>query len=148
LLEAGDGAGVVPELELWGFSQNLHRLSECAMVAIQTGHPKACILADVFHLYKGGSDYHGLSLLGPRAVQVLHMNDYPADPSRESIDDKFRVYPGDGVAPLVDILRTLRNTGGQKVLSLELFSRKFWEQDALEVAKAGLAKMKAVAAQV
>jgi sugar phosphate isomerase/epimerase len=139
---------VVPELELWGFSQNMHHLSECVMVAIQTGHPKACILADVFHLYKGGSDYHGLALLGPRAVQVLHMNDYPSDPPREKIDDKYRVYPGDGVAPLPDILRTLRDTGGQKVLSLELFSRKFWEQDPLEVAKAGLAKMKAVVALV
>jgi 2-keto-myo-inositol isomerase len=145
LLEAGDQIGIVPELELWGFSQNLHRLSECAMVAIQTGHPKACILADVFHLYKGGSDYHGWALLSPNAVQVLHMNDYPAEPPRDKINDSFRVYPGDGVAPLVDILRTLRATGGQKVLSLELFSRKFWEQDPREVAKAGLGKMKAVA---
>jgi 2-keto-myo-inositol isomerase len=145
LLDAGDQVGVLPELELWGFSQNLHRLSECAMVAIQTGHPKACILADVFHLYKGGSDYHGLALLSASAVQVLHMNDYPAEPPREKINDSYRVYPGDGIAPLVDILRVWRTSGGQKVLSLELFSRKFWEQDPLAVAKTGLAKMKAVA---
>jgi 2-keto-myo-inositol isomerase len=145
LLEAGDQVGVVPELELWGFSQNMHRLSECALVAIQTGHPKACILADVFHLYKGGSDYHGLALLSANAVPVLHMNDYPAAPPPEKINDSFRTYPGDGVAPLVEILRILRANGGQKVLSLELFTRKFWEQDPLQVAKTGLEKMKAVA---
>jgi 2-keto-myo-inositol isomerase len=145
LLEAGDQIGVVPALELWGFSQNLHRLSECALVAIQTGHPKACILADVFHLYKGGSDYHGLALLSAQAVPVLHMNDYPADPPREKINDGYRTYPGDGVAPLTEILRILRASGGPRVLSLELFTRKFWEQDPMEVARTGLAKMKAVA---
>ncbi len=145
LLEAGDQIGVVPALELWGFSQNLHRLSECALVAIQTGHPKACILADVFHLYKGGSDYHGLALLSAQAVPVLHMNDYPADPPRDKINDGYRTYPGDGVAPLTEILRVLRASGGQRVLSLELFTRKFWEQDPMEVARTGLAKMKAVA---
>jgi 2-keto-myo-inositol isomerase len=78
---------------------------------------------------------------------VLHMNDYPADPPREKIDDSYRTYPGDGVAPLADLLQALRRTGGQKVLSLELFSRAFWSQDPLSVAKTGLAKMKAAAAK-
>src|SRR6185369_10335329 len=107
----------------------------------------ACVLADIFHLYKGGSDFHGLALLGPTTVQVLHMNDYPAEPPREKIDDSYRIYPGDGTAPVADILRALRKNGGQKVLSLELFNRKLWAEDPLQVAKAGLAKMKAVAEQ-
>jgi len=147
LLEAGTQIGVVPELELWGFSKNLGRLSECVAVAMETGHQNACVLADVFHLYKGDSDFRGVRLLGPDAIQVLHMNDYPNDPPREKIDDSFRVYPGDGVAPLTDLLQTLRRTGGQKVLSLELFNRKYWSEDALVVAKTGLARMKAVAAK-
>jgi hypothetical protein len=41
-------------------------------------------------------------------------------------------------------LRILGATGGRKVLSLEIFNRKFWTQDPLEVAKTGLAKMKDV----
>ena len=143
LLEAGAQIGVVPQLELWGFSKNLGRPSECVAVAMETGHQKACVLVDVYHLYKGGSDFHGMRLLGPEALQVLHMNDYPNDPPREKIDDSFRVYPGDGVAPLTELLQTLRRTGGQKVLSLELFNRKYWSEDALGVAKTGLARMKA-----
>jgi 2-keto-myo-inositol isomerase len=147
LLEAGAQIGVVPQLELWGFSKNLGRLSECVAVAMETGHPNACVLIDVFHLYKGGSDFRGIRLLGPEAIQMLHMNDYPNDPPREKIDDSFRAYPGDGVAPLSDLVQTLRRTGGQKVLSLELFNRKYWSEDPLAVAKTGLAKMKAVAAK-
>jgi sugar phosphate isomerase/epimerase len=145
LLEAGDQAGVTPQFELWGFSRNFNRLAECVAVAMETGHPKACVLADVFHLYKGGSGFHGVHLLGPQAIQVLHMNDYPSDPPREKIDDSYRVYPGDGTAPLTDFLRALHGTGGQKILSLELFNRKYWSEDPLAVAKTGLAKMKAVA---
>ncbi|MEO8429109.1 MAG: sugar phosphate isomerase/epimerase family protein [Verrucomicrobiota bacterium] len=147
LLEAGEKIGVVPQLELWGFSKNLNRLGECVCVAVEAGHPRACVLADIFHLYKGGSDFHGLGLLAADAIQVIHMNDYPADPPREKIDDSYRVYPGDGSAPLTDILRTLQATGGQKVLSLEVFNRQYWSQDALAVAKAGLEKMKIVAAR-
>jgi sugar phosphate isomerase/epimerase len=105
------------------------------------------VLVDVYHLYKGGSDFHGLQLLGPGTVQVLHMNDYPSDPPRDKINDSFRVYPGDGVAPLSEILRLLHGTGGQKVLSLELFNRKYYEQDPLEVARNGLEKLKAAAAK-
>ena len=147
LLEAGDQIGVTPQLELWGFSKNLNRLGECVCVAIETGHSKACVLADVFHLYKGGSEIEGIRLLGPAAIQVLHMNDFPSDPPREKIDDSYRVYPGDGTGPVTDILRLLHATGGQKVLSLEVFNRKYWAEDALDVAKTGLAKMKAVAAR-
>ncbi len=147
LLEIGDQLGLTPELELWGFSKNLGRLGECISVAMETGHPRACVLADVFHLYKGGTEFHGLRLLGPDAVQVLHMNDYPADPPREKIDDSYRMYPGDGTAPLSDILRALHQTGGQKVLSLELFNRKYWTEDPLEAARTGLAKLKAAVAK-
>jgi 2-keto-myo-inositol isomerase len=144
LLEAGEQLGIVPQLELWGFSKNLNRLGECVCVAMETGHRNACVLADVFHLHKGGSEWAGIKLLGAHAIQVLHMNDFPAEPPREKIDDSYRVYPGDGTAPLAGILRALHEIGGQKVLSLELFNRKYWSEDALTVAKTGLAKMKAV----
>ena len=147
LLEAGDQIGLVPELELWGFSANLNRLGECVGIAMETGHPKACVLADVFHLYKGGTQLEGFRLLASEAVQVLHMNDYPSDPPREKIDDSFRIYPGDGIVPWPELLRLLHQTGGQKVLSLELFNRKLWAQDPLEVTKTGLSRMKAVVEQ-
>ncbi|HMO36378.1 MAG TPA: TIM barrel protein, partial [Gemmatales bacterium] len=77
LLELGDAMGVVPQVEIWGFSKNLSRLGEGAQVAIDSGHPKACVLADVYHLYKGGSGFTGLKLLSAAGLQVFHMNDYP-----------------------------------------------------------------------
>jgi 2-keto-myo-inositol isomerase len=147
LLELGREMGVTPQLEIWGPSENLHKMSQAAYVLAGCGHPDACILPDVYHLYKGGSDIDSLRLFGAEAIQVFHMNDYPADPPIERIGDGDRVMPGDGIAPLDTILRYLRDAGGPKVLSLEIFHRGYWEQDALEVAKLGLRKMKdAVAA--
>jgi sugar phosphate isomerase/epimerase len=147
LLELGDQMGVVPQLEVWGFSKNLNRLSVCMAVAMETGHPKACVLADVFHLYKGGSPFAGLKQASASALQVFHLNDYPTAPPREQINDSYRVFPGDGTAPLSQILRDLHTGGGRTVLSLELFNKQYWEQDALTVAKTGLAKMNAAVAR-
>ncbi len=144
LLELGDEMGVVPQVEVWGSSKNLHRLGQSMFVVIESGHPKACLLPDVYHIYKGGSDFNGLKLLSPSAIQVFHLNDYPAEPPRETIGDRDRVFPGDGIAPLTQILRDLYANGNRAVLSLELFNPTYWKQDPLTVAKAGLAKMKAV----
>jgi 2-keto-myo-inositol isomerase len=143
LLELGDKTGVVPQIELWGSSKNLHRLGQCMFVVIESGHPNACFLPDVYHIYKGGSDFTGLKQLSAHAIQVLHMNDYPADPPRDRIGDRDRVMPGDGIAPITQIIRDLCTVGNRAVLSLELFNPDYWKQDPLEVAKIGLAKMKA-----
>ncbi len=143
LLELGDQMGVVPQVEVWGSSKNLHRLGQSMFVVIESGHPKACLLPDVYHIYKGGSDFTGLKTISSQTIQVFHLNDYPADPPREKIGDRDRVMPGDGIAPLADILRILRDNGSEAVLSLELFSPVYWKKDPLEVAKVGLAKMKA-----
>ncbi len=143
LLEVGEQTGVVPQVEVWGSSKNLHRLGQSMFVVIESGHPQACLLPDVYHIYKGGSDFQGLKTISSPTIQVFHLNDYPADPPRETIRDGDRVMPGDGIAPLTQILRMLLANDSQAVLSLELFSRVYWEREPLEVARTGLAKMKA-----
>ncbi len=144
LLELGDQIGVVPIIEVWGFSKTLTRLSEATFVALESGHPNAAILADVYHLYKGGSPLEGLRLLNPAALPVLHMNDYPAI-SPETITDADRVYPGDGIAPTQEVFAILHAIGFKGVLSVELFNRDYWQQDAFTVAKTALEKTKALA---
>jgi sugar phosphate isomerase/epimerase len=144
LLELGDKMDVVPQVEVWGFSKTLSRLGEAVQVAMESGHPRACVLADVFHLYKGGSGFTGIGMLAGTAMHVLHMNDYPADPPRATIRDADRVYPGDGVAPLKTLLRELHRVGYRGMLSLELFNPVYWNQDAVQVARTGLEKMRTV----
>jgi len=144
LLELGDQMGVVPQVEVWGFSRTLGRLGEAALVAMEAMHPDACILPDVYHLYRGGSGLGGAKFLSPRAIHVFHINDYPADRPREALTDADRVYPGDGSAPLKTLLDDLRAGGFHLMLSLELFNRTYWKQAPLTVARAGIEKMKAL----
>jgi sugar phosphate isomerase/epimerase len=45
------------------------------------------------------------------------------------------------------IFRTLADAGYRGVVSLELFNRDYWMQDALEVARTGLEKTKSAVAK-
>ncbi len=144
LLAVGKAIGITPIVEIWGFSKSLSRLGEALCLASECGSPDGCILPDIYHLYKGGSDFAGLTLLGPSAIGIFHVNDYPKI-DRAKIGDADRVYPGDGIAPLKEVFAGLRKMGYRGHVSLELFNREYWKQDPLTVAKTGLEKLQAVA---
>lgn len=143
ILELGDASGVLPQLELWGFSANLSRLSEVLYVAVESGHPKAKILLDNYHLHKGGSSLSSLHLVDASATDIFHMNDYTNIPV-ETITDGDRVLPGDGISPLKTVLKTLSSPTRPIILSVEIFNKKYYSQDALEVARLALKKMKMI----
>ena len=148
LLELGDKMGVTPQVEMWGGNPIIGTMEKALYVAIKSGHPKACFLGDVYHIFKGGSSFESLRLLGPGALQHFHMNDYPADPPRAKINDSYRVFPGDGIAPLTEILSNFKKAGACPSLSLELFNKTYWKMPALECAKIGLEKMREAVAKV
>ena len=64
LFDAGAKIGVTPIVEFWGFSKTLSLLGEAMMVAVDSDRAGACVLADIYHLYKGGSGFTGLRLVG------------------------------------------------------------------------------------
>ncbi len=146
VLELGRTLGVIPQLEFWGASANLSRLDQCLYVAARAGHPDACVLADAFHMYRGGTEPAALRLLVRSAAYSFHMNDYPASPAREALKDADRVWPGDGVAPLREILGAFRENRASVWLSVELFNATYWARPAEETARTGLEKMKAAVA--
>ncbi len=144
ILDLGRETGVTPQVEIWGPSKNLSRLGEAVFVAVESGHPDACILPDVYHIYRGGSAFDGLGLINGAAIHCFHFNDYPATPPRLEMNDSHRVYPGDGVAPWKEIIGMLNAIGFSGAASLELFNKDYWKQDPKEVLEIGLKKMKAV----
>jgi len=142
VLELGESFGVVPQLEMWARNPVIGRISTAIAIAMEAGHPKACFLGDLFHIYRSGCPFEGLRLLGPQALQVFHLNDYPPTPPRDRIRDSDRIMPGDGVGPIAKVLRIFRQIGAYPVLSLELFNRTYWRMDPYQVAQIGLKKMK------
>ena len=145
LLVASEEFPVIPAVEVWGFrKKTLKRLGQAVLVALEADHPRACVLPDVYHLYKGGSGLGGIPLLSGKILGGFHLNDYPADPPREKIADRHRVHCGDGVAPLEKFFRDLWSTGYRGALSIELFNPDYWKQDPLKVAKESLEKTRRV----
>ena len=142
LLAIGRETGVMPQLEFWGSSPNLWHLGQALMVAAVAGDPGARILPDVYHMFRGGSDFATLGMLDGTLIDLFHMNDYPGEIPRERMTDADRVYPGEGTAPMDRILGYLSRMGGTKILSLELFNRSYWQMDPRQVAETGLRKMK------
>lgn len=144
ILSLGRKHKVMPLLEFWGASGTLYNFSQALAIAAAANDRDARILPDIYHLFRGGSGFEGLQLVNGKVIEIIHMNDYPASKPVSEQMDSDRVYPGDGVAPLRQVLRDLKDMGGIKVLSLELFNKSYWEQDALQVARTGLQKMKAL----
>lgn len=146
LIELGRETGLKPLLEFWGGSPVFYHFGQALMAAAAANDPDVNILPDVYHLFRGGSNFDCLKMVNGKLIDVIHINDYPGDVPREQQNDGHRVYPGDGVAPYKQIITDLANMGGTKVLSLELFNKGYWEQDALTVAKTGIEKMRKVVA--
>lgn len=144
ILEMGIKTGVIPMVEMWGGSANLKHIAEVLYVATASGHKNALVLLDSFHIYKGGSSLESLAFVGKNAIEIFHMNDYPAGIVPAKISEPDRIYTGDGIAPLKQILQTIKNPNKPIVLSLEVFNESYYKQDPLLVAKTGLAKMKAI----
>jgi 2-keto-myo-inositol isomerase len=144
LLQIGREYGVKPAMEFLGFVEHVNQIKHAWQVVTEAGDPDGTIVLDVFHIYRGGSALDDLKKIPADRIAIFHFNDAPESPPREQQTDANRVYPGDGVAPLGDMLGIIRSSGYQGVISLELFNPEYWEQDPAEVARVGLEKMKAV----
>jgi 2-keto-myo-inositol isomerase len=145
--ELGKEMGVLPQLELWGFSHNLHLFGETLYVAAESGHPDAVILPDVYHLRRGGSPFESLEMIHGSKIQMFHINDYPGSVERSKLTDDMRVLPGDGDAPFEKILGILNRKDVPISLSLEIFNEDIWKMDAASACSLGLKKMKDVVAK-
>jgi sugar phosphate isomerase/epimerase len=142
LLDLGRKTGVMPQLEFWGAFPSFFHLGQAMAVAAAADDKDAKILADVYHLFRGGSGFEGMKMLDGHAIDIFHMNDFPTEIPRTEQQDKDRVFPGDGGAPMKELADTLKSKGKPIILSLELFNPTYYAMDAEYVVKTGLEKMK------
>ena len=72
------------------------------------------------------------------------MNDYSSEKPASTITDADRIHPGDGIAPVKEIVSALSDPSKPLILSVEVFNKNYYAQDPLVVAKTALAKMKVI----
>jgi 2-keto-myo-inositol isomerase len=99
----------------------------------EAAHPNVHPMLDCYHFWSGLSKFEDLDLLKPGELAHVHYQDVP-DMPRELLDNTTRLIPGDGVSPLVRILRKLAEKNYSGALSVELFLPEFTQGDPYEVA--------------
>lgn len=144
LLELGREVGVTPTMEFLGFVDGINNVSSAWTIASGTGDPQAAVVADVFHMIRGGGTVDDLLQIPGDRLACFHMNDLPATPDPRTQTDYDRVMVGEGIADLPRVIANLRTIGYRGPLSLELFSRELWEQDPTDVAARGLDRIRAL----
>jgi 2-keto-myo-inositol isomerase len=97
-------------------------------------HPNLAPMFDCYHFWSGLNKLEDLDLIRPSEIGHVHFQDVP-DMPRELLDNTTRIIPGDGVSPLIHILRKLADKGYSGPLSVELFLPKFQQGDPFEVAR-------------
>jgi len=144
LLEIGAKIGVLPSMEFLGFVDGVKNVASAWAIASGSGDPRATVVADVFHMMRGGGSIDDLLTLKGTDLACFHINDLPALPDPLTQKDEDRVMVGDGIADLPRVIANLRTIGYRGPLSLELFNRRLWAEDPLLVVQQGLDRIRAL----
>jgi sugar phosphate isomerase/epimerase len=115
-------------------------------VARQAAHPNFGVMFDFYHFWSGNNKLEDMDQIRPGEIQHVHFQDVPDIP-RELFDNGTRVIPGDGVAPVIPMLKKLAEKGYAGPLSVELFLPKFRDGSPYEAAREIKQKCEAVMAR-
>jgi sugar phosphate isomerase/epimerase len=127
-------------------SQYMSTLLTALKVARQAAHPNFGVMFDFYHFWSGNNKLEDMDQIRPGEIQHVHFQDVPDIP-RELFDNNTRVIPGDGVAPVIPMLKKLAEKGYAGPLSVELFIPKFRDGSPYETAREIKQKCEAVMAR-
>jgi 2-keto-myo-inositol isomerase len=129
LLRISKGYGVGLAFEFLGEPiYSVKDLAFCNEIVEEINDPSLGLVIDVFHFYIGGSTLDSIRRVDPKKLSIVHLND-AEDLPKDSLKDKHRLLPGEGILPLRDILSEIKRIGYQGPYSIELFRPEYWEWD-------------------
>lgn len=99
----------------------------------EANHPNIKPLFDFYHFLSGMNQFEDVDALKPGEIGHVHFQDLP-DMPRELLDSQTRAIPGDGIAPVDRLLKTLAAKGYSGTLSVELFLPRFVKGDPFAAA--------------
>lgn len=137
LREAGEAAGQFGVSVMFEFSRFFTlatSLSTALMFVRGAQHPHVRLMMDTYHFWIGPSKFEDLDQLRDGELLHLHFEDTPREPPRELLEQRHRVLPGDGIAPLKKIVEAVKRKGYAGALSVELFDPAFQQMDPFQLA--------------
>ncbi len=144
LLRIGRDLGIKAAFEYISFFASATSLNQAWEVVQETGEDDATLILDSFHNFNTNSTPQDLEAIPVERIAHYHVSDGSRKKPPGHQLDPDRVMPGEGGADLREEVQLLQKKGYDGSVSLELFNLELWEQPPLEVAKDGLARMKAL----
>ena len=138
LREAGEIArpfNITLMVEFTRLSTFVGTLSSALYLVRNASHPNVRVMMDTYHFWGGVSKFEDLELLRDGELHHLHFEDVPATPLREQLEQRHRVFPGQGIAPLRRIVEVLRRKKYAGPASVELFDQAIQAADPYAVAQ-------------
>jgi len=136
--------GVKLAFEFLGFPWcSVQTVAEAWEIVRTINLPTVGMVIDTCHFFAGGSTIDSIKVVDARKLAVFHINDVEKMP-REHIEDAQRLFPGDGVIPLKEIVAAVRGIGYNGAASVELFRPEYWRRKPLAVAREAYAKSRKV----
>ncbi|MGC8835012.1 MAG: sugar phosphate isomerase/epimerase family protein, partial [Armatimonadota bacterium] len=139
--------GVKVAIEPLGMHPFVPGPAEALRIINRANHPALGLMMDTFHYYKSGVPIEDVKNIPIDKLFIVHINDCEDKP-REELNDGHRLYPGEGILPLVETLRVLREKGYQGALSVEIFRQEYWQQPVDQIAARSMESLKQILSQI
>lgn len=128
--------------EFLGFSWcSVSTLEQDFEIVKGVGKNNIGLVLDTFHFYAGGSAIQEIENVDKEKIFILHINDAENLP-KEKLQDGHRLFPGEGVIPLKEIISKLKEIHYDGPVSIEMFRPEYWVRPPEEVAKKGIEAIK------
>jgi 2-keto-myo-inositol isomerase len=135
--EAADISGkynVTLAIEFSKFFTFANTLSTALTFVRNANHPHVRPMIDTYHFWIGPSKFEDLDLLRDGELVHMHFEDTPREPVRELLEQRHRVLPGEGIAPLKKIVEAVKKKKYAGALSVELMDPTFQSMDPYQLA--------------
>lgn len=106
--------------------------NEAMEILDRADHDALGLMMDTFHYYKSGVSMDDIRRIPVEQLLIVHVNDCEDRP-REELTDQHRLYMGEGVIPVREMLGIVKANGYDGPLSVEIFREAYWKQDPVTV---------------
>lgn len=122
---------------------SVNTLSQAYDIVKEVNRDNVGFVIDCFHFHAMNSRIEDLLEIDAGKIFIFHIND-SMDMPTGWLRDRHRVWPGEGVINLEEIIKALKKIGYDKMASVELFNEEYWEWDIEKTIKTGKEKTEAV----
>lgn len=121
---------------------SVNTFNQCYDIIKEINRESVGMVLDFFHFYSLGSSIYDLKRADVSKIFIVHIDDAEDLPRGTLEESKHRLFPGDGVINIGEILQTLNKMGFKGTISIELFREEYDKWDVEEFIK--VAKEKTV----